>query len=156
MSRGGLPGRRRRIQWSLLAVGFIVAIPVFLDVAFIILVSVVFGLTDKTGKPIVYYGLPLLAGLAVTHAFIPPTPGPVAVAGLLGVGVDGLLVEERTRALDHLAREPHPPSIGRLVELRGQVLVVGPGQRAGMTVGADDQDVRHGETLPGRLPRQAS
>jgi Gnt-I system low-affinity gluconate transporter len=71
-------------QWSLLLVGFVVAIPVFFDVAFIILVSVVFGLTEKTGRPIVYYALPLLAGLAVTHAFIPPTPGPIAVAGLLG------------------------------------------------------------------------
>jgi Gnt-I system low-affinity gluconate transporter len=68
----------------LLAVGFIVAIPVFFDVAFIVLVSVVYGLTEKTGRPIVYYAVPLMAGLVVTHSFIPPTPGPIAVAGLLG------------------------------------------------------------------------
>jgi Gnt-I system low-affinity gluconate transporter len=74
----------RNAQWPLLAVGFIVAIPVFFDVAFIVLVSVVYGLTEKTGRPIVYYAIPLLAGLVVTHSFIPPTPGPIAVAGLLG------------------------------------------------------------------------
>lgn len=74
----------RNAQWPLLAVGFIVAIPVFFDVAFIVLVSVVYGLTEKTGRPIVYYAVPLLAGLVVTHSFIPPTPGPIAVAGLLG------------------------------------------------------------------------
>lgn len=74
----------RNAQWSLLAVGFIVAIPVFFDVAFIVLVSVIYGLTEKTGRPIVYYAVPLMAGLVITHSFIPPTPGPIAVAGLLG------------------------------------------------------------------------
>lgn len=74
----------RNAQWPLLIVGFVVAIPVFFDVAFIVLVSVVYGLTEKTGRPIVYYAIPLMAGLVVTHSFIPPTPGPVAVAGLLG------------------------------------------------------------------------
>lgn len=74
----------RNAQWPLLIVGFIVAIPVFFDVAFIVLVSVVYGLTKKTGRPIVYYAIPLMAGLVVTHSFIPPTPGPIAVAGLLG------------------------------------------------------------------------
>jgi Gnt-I system low-affinity gluconate transporter len=74
----------RHAQWSLLAVGFIVGIPVFFDVAFIVLISVIYGLTEKTGRPIVYYAVPLMAGLVVTHTFIPPTPGPIAVAGLLG------------------------------------------------------------------------
>ncbi|MGD8340353.1 MAG: gluconate:H+ symporter [Gammaproteobacteria bacterium] len=74
----------RNAQWSLLAIGFIVAIPVFFDVAFIILISVIYGLTEKTGRPIVYYAIPLMAGGVVTHSFIPPTPGPIAVAGLLG------------------------------------------------------------------------
>jgi Gnt-I system low-affinity gluconate transporter len=82
----------RDAQWSLLAVGFVVAIPVFFDVAFIILISLVYGLTERTGRPIVYYALPLLAGLAVTHAFIPPTPGPIAVAGLLGADLGWVML----------------------------------------------------------------
>jgi Gnt-I system low-affinity gluconate transporter len=82
----------RRAQWSLLAVGFVVAIPVFFDVAFIILVSLIYGLTEKTKRPIVYYALPLLAGLAVTHAFIPPTPGPIAVAALVGADLGWVML----------------------------------------------------------------
>ncbi len=74
----------QRAQWSLGLAGFLIAIPVFFDVGFIILVPVLYGLTRKTGRSLVYYGMPLLAGLAVTHSFIPPTPGPIAVAGLLG------------------------------------------------------------------------
>jgi Gnt-I system low-affinity gluconate transporter len=70
-------------QWALTLTGFIVAIPIFFDVGFIIIVPLVHGLTRKTGRSLLYYGLPLLAGLAVTHAFVPPTPGPIAVAELL-------------------------------------------------------------------------
>ena len=74
----------KNAHWSLMGIGFIIAIPVFFDVAFIILISLIYGLTNSTKKPIIGYALPLLAGLAVTHAFIPPTPGPIAVAGILG------------------------------------------------------------------------
>lgn len=73
-----------KAQWALGITGFIVAIPVFFDVGFIILVPIVYGLAKKTGKSLLHYGIPLLAGLAVTHSFIPPTPGPIAVAELVG------------------------------------------------------------------------
>lgn len=82
----------RNAPWSLLVVGFVIAIPVFFDVAFIILISLVYGLTERTRRPIVSYALPLLAGLAVTHAFIPPTPGPIAVAGLLGADLGWVML----------------------------------------------------------------
>lgn len=71
-------------QWALGFTGFLVAVPVFFDVGFIILVPIIYGLAKKTGKSLLYYGIPLLAGLAVTHSFIPPTPGPIAVADLIG------------------------------------------------------------------------
>ncbi|WFF40500.1 gluconate transporter [Salinicola endophyticus] len=73
-----------RSQWAMGVTGFLVAIPVFLDVAFIILVPLIYALTRRTGRSLLYYGIPLLAGLAVTHSFIPPTPGPIAVAKLIG------------------------------------------------------------------------
>lgn len=68
---------------ALALTGFIVAIPVFFDVAFIILVPVLYSLQKKTGRSLLHFALPLLAGLAVAHAFIPPTPGPIAVADIL-------------------------------------------------------------------------
>lgn len=82
---------QEKASWALAATGFLVSIPVFFDVAFVILVPVVYALQKKTGKSLLYYGIPLLAGLAVTHAFIPPTPGPVAVASILGADL-GLVI----------------------------------------------------------------
>lgn len=73
----------KRSSWALMLTGFIVAIPVFFDVAFIILVPMIYALQRKTGKSLLLYGIPLLAGLAITHSFIPPTPGPVAVADII-------------------------------------------------------------------------
>ncbi len=73
----------KRTPAALTITGFVVAIPVFFDVAFIILVPVIYALQQKTGRSLLYYAIPLLAGLATTHAFIPPTPGPIAVADIL-------------------------------------------------------------------------
>lgn len=81
-----------RAQWSLGLVGFIVAIPVFFDVAFIILVPLVYSLAQKSGRSLLYYAVPLLSGLAVTHAFIPPTPGPIAVAEILGADLGWVIL----------------------------------------------------------------
>ena len=76
---------KERASWAMLMTGFIVAIPVFLDVGFIILVPLVYALARDTRRSLLYYAIPLLAGLAVAHSFIPPTPGPVAVADIIDV-----------------------------------------------------------------------
>jgi len=73
----------KRAPFAMVLTGFFVGIPVFLDVGFIILVPIVYALSRDTQKSLLYYGIPLLAGLAVTHSFIPPTPGPVAVADII-------------------------------------------------------------------------
>jgi len=73
----------KNASWALVITGFFIAIPVFFDVAFIILVPLIYSLQRKTKKSLLLYGIPLLAGLAITHAFIPPTPGPVAVADII-------------------------------------------------------------------------
>ena len=82
----------KRAPWALMATGFMVAIPVFFDVGFVILVPVVYALQKKTGKSLLLYGIPLLAGLAITHSFIPPTPGPVAVADILGADLGWVIL----------------------------------------------------------------
>ena len=81
-----------RTTWGLTLTGFIISIPVFLDVGFIILVPIVYALARKSKKSTLYYAIPLLAGLAVTHAFIPPTPGPIAVAEILKVPLGWVIV----------------------------------------------------------------
>ena len=71
--------------------GFLIAIPVFFDVAFIILVPVLYALQKKTGKSLLFFAIPLLASLAVTHAFIPPTPGPIAVADIINADLGWII-----------------------------------------------------------------
>lgn len=73
----------KNASWAMVITGFFIAIPVFFDVAFIILVPLIYSLQRTTKKSLLLYAMPLLAGLAITHAFIPPTPGPVAVADIL-------------------------------------------------------------------------
>jgi gluconate transporter len=82
----------KRASWAMMLTGFFVAIPVFFDVGFIILMPLVYSLQRKTGKSLLLYGLPLLAGLAITHAFIPPTPGPVAVADILNADLGWVIL----------------------------------------------------------------
>jgi len=73
----------KRATWAMMLAGFLISIPVFLDVALVIMIPILYSLTRKTGKSLLFYGIPLLAGMAVTHACVPPTPGPIAVATFL-------------------------------------------------------------------------
>ncbi len=75
----------RKSAWALGITGLIIAMPVFFDAGLIILIPLAFSLAKRTKKSTLIYAIPLLAGLAVGHAFIPPTPGPILVANLLGV-----------------------------------------------------------------------
>ena len=58
----------------------------------IILIPLAFSLAKRTGRSTLFYAVPLLAGLAVGHAFIPPTPGPVLVASMLGVDLGWVIL----------------------------------------------------------------
>lgn len=79
-------------SWALMITGFIVGIPIFFDIGLIILVPVVYALSKNTSRSLLYYGAPLMAGLAATHALVPPTPGPTAVAQILGVDLGWVVV----------------------------------------------------------------
>lgn len=81
-----------KAQWAMLIAGFLVSIPVFFDVGFIILVPLVYALAKSSKKSVLVFGIPLLAGLAVTHAFVPPTPGPIMVAELVGADIGKVIL----------------------------------------------------------------
>ncbi len=82
----------KRAPAAMTLAGFIVAIPVFFEVAFILLIPMIYALQRQTKKSLLIYALPLLAGLAVTHSFIPPTPGPIAVADIIGVDLGWVIL----------------------------------------------------------------
>ncbi|MBO2452938.1 GntP family permease [Actinomadura barringtoniae] len=72
--------------------GLIFGIPVFFDIGIFVLAPLVYITAKRGGRSLVLYAMPLLAGLSMTHAFLPPHPGPVAAAGLLGVSLGWLIV----------------------------------------------------------------
>jgi Gnt-I system high-affinity gluconate transporter len=68
------------MQWAMVITGFVVGIPMFYNVGFVILVPLVFTVAASTGLSLMYVGIPLLASLSVTHGFLPPHPSPTAIS----------------------------------------------------------------------------
>lgn len=81
---------RHRVIAAVTAASFVLGIPIFFDVGFIILAPIVFGFAHIARISPLRIGLPVAAALLTLHVVIPPHPGPVASAATLGVDV-GLL-----------------------------------------------------------------
>ena len=79
-------------QLAIMLIGWIISIPVFCDSGFVIVNPIRKWLGKKTGFSAVTLTVALSAGLYVSHVFIPPTPGPIATAGLVGLENNLLLV----------------------------------------------------------------
>lgn len=77
---------------AMLIMGWIVGIPVFCDSGFVVLDPIRRAIKEKIGASPVGMAVALSGGLYTSHVFIPPTPGPIAAAGLVGVGENLLLV----------------------------------------------------------------
>lgn len=73
-----------RAAWAVLTASFLVGLPIFFEVAFIILVPLAWSLARESKRSLLYYGLPIACALTVTHAMVPPHPAPSAAAQLLG------------------------------------------------------------------------
>ncbi len=78
---------KKRVHEAMGLVGFIVSIPVFADSGFIILNPLNKSLTKRAGLSIVGTATALILGLMITHVLVPPTPGPIAAAGIIGADV---------------------------------------------------------------------
>ncbi len=81
----------KREEWAMTATGYIVSIPIFCDSAFVILSPLVRALSQNTGKSLLTLGIALAGGLMLTHHAVPPTPGPLGVAGIFGIDI-GLMI----------------------------------------------------------------
>lgn len=82
----------RHIQWAILCTGLLAGIPLFYNAGFVVLIPLVFAIAKTTRLPLLYVGLPMVAPLSVTHGFLPPHPGPVALAGIFGADIGKLLL----------------------------------------------------------------
>jgi GntP family gluconate:H+ symporter len=75
------------VHWAMMFVAFIVGIPVFFQVGFVLLVPLIFTIARKTGISLVQIGLPLVAGLSVVHGLVPPHPAAMAAVGIFNANV---------------------------------------------------------------------
>ena len=78
---------KKNEHWAMALTGFIVSIPIFCDSGFVVVSPIAKAISKKTRRSIVAIAGPLAAGLVITHSLIPPTPGPLGVAGTFGVDV---------------------------------------------------------------------
>jgi Gnt-I system high-affinity gluconate transporter len=82
----------KNIQWAVLLTGILVGIPLFYSAGFVILIPLVFTIAAAAGLPKLYVGIPMAAALSVTHGFLPPHPGPVALSGIFHAEVGKVLI----------------------------------------------------------------
>jgi gluconate transporter len=75
---------KEQAAWAMLVAAFLIGLPIFFEVGFIILVPLVWNLTRETKRSLLFYGLPMAAALTVTHSMVPPHPAPAAASQLLG------------------------------------------------------------------------
>ena len=73
-----------RAAWAMLVAAFLVGLPIFFEVGFVILAPLVWNLARETKRSLLFYGLPMAAALTITHSLVPPHPAPAAAAQLLG------------------------------------------------------------------------
>ena len=111
----------RGMTIALALTGFIVGIPLFYNVGFVLMVPLVFSLYRQSGKPLIFLAIPLMSGLSIAHGFLPPHPSPTAIVPLfhadmgltliygLIVGIPTLMVAGPLFALTVKGIKANPP-----------------------------------------------
>lgn len=94
----------RRVHWAMMLSAFLVGIPLFFEIGFILLIPLVFIVARRSGVPLVKIGIPLLAGLSAVHGLVPPHPGPLLAIGVFNADIGktilyGLIVALPTAAI---------------------------------------------------------
>jgi len=82
----------KNIQWAVVTASFIIGIALFFEVGLVLLIPIIFAISRELKVSILYLGIPMGAALSVTHGFLPPHPGPTAIAGELGANLGHVLL----------------------------------------------------------------
>ena len=135
----------RRVHWAMMIVAFIVGMPVFFQVGFVLLVPLVFTLARRTGMSLIQIGLALLAGLSVVHGMLPPHPAAMLAVGAYHADIGrtilyGMLVGLPTAAL---AGPVYGAWIARRIALPAE------NPMARQLEGSSDQPLPDGTRAPG-------
>jgi len=83
---------RERLPWAIMLTGLVVGIPLFYNAGFVILVPLVFSVAKTARVSLLWIAIPMAASLSVTHGFLPPHPGPIAVAAIFKADIGKTLL----------------------------------------------------------------
>src|SRR5699024_386070 len=83
---------KKYVTWAMLVASFIIGISLFLEVAFVLLIPLVFTLAKRMQISNLTVGLPMTISIAVTHGFLPPHHVAVAVSQAIGANVGNVLM----------------------------------------------------------------
>ncbi|MBK5408486.1 GntP family permease [Pseudomonas sp. TH34] len=78
---------KEKVQWAMMFAAFLVGIPLFFEIGFVLLIPLVFIVARRTGVSLIKIGIPLLAGLSAVHGLVPPHPGPLLAIGVFGADI---------------------------------------------------------------------
>lgn len=82
----------KRIQWAVMVASFIIGVAMFFEVGLVLLIPIVFSIAKELKVSPLYLGISMLAALLATHGFLPPHPGPTAIAGEYGADLGLVLL----------------------------------------------------------------
>lgn len=83
---------KQKVAWAIALASFVLGITLFWEVAFIILIPIVYTVAMAASLPLLSVAMPMLAAITVTHCFLPPHPGPTAVCGIFGANIGLTLI----------------------------------------------------------------
>jgi len=83
---------KKYLKWGVMLTGLIVGIPMFYNAGFVILVPLIFSIAASAEMPVMLVGIPMVASLSVTHGFLPPHPGPTAIAQMFSVAPGKVMI----------------------------------------------------------------
>lgn len=82
----------KHIQWAVVLTGFTVGFALFYEVGFVLMLPLVLTISAAARVPLLFVGVPMAAALSVTHGFLPPHPGPTAIATLFSADMGKTLL----------------------------------------------------------------
>jgi GntP family gluconate:H+ symporter len=77
----------KRLPWAMMLIGFLVGLPVFFEVGFVLLIPIAFTVARRTRQPLLLIALPMVAGLSVVHGLVPPHPAALLAATIYHANV---------------------------------------------------------------------
>ena len=82
----------KNIHWAMMVIGLVVGLPMFFEVAFVLLIPIAFTVARRTGKSILLVGLPMVAGMSVVHGLVPPHPAAMMAVAAFHANVGRTIV----------------------------------------------------------------